>query len=252
MCGRYELSSHPAAIALAFGLSHPPDIAPRYNIAPMQQVPIVRLNGSGERELTLVRWGFVPRWAKDPSIGARMINARAETLTSRDAFRNAYARHRCLLPANGFYEWCATPSGKQPMHIGMMDGQPFGLAGLYERWLSPEGEVLDTCAIVTAAASASLRAIHDRMPVIVAASDYRRWLDSSNPDVDDLLAPSTDALRVYPVSTRVNAVRNDDAELCVPIDVASPSTLQDADEGPHDVPGDAHEEDDEPVQAQLF
>jgi len=139
------------------------------------------------------------------------------------------------------------------MHIGMTDGQPFGLAGLYERWLSPEGEVLDTCAIVTAAASASLRAIHDRMPVIVAASDYHRWLDSSDPDVDDLLAASTDALRVYPVSTRVNAVRNDDAELCVPIDVASPSTLHAADdEGPHDVPADAHEEDDEPVQAQLF
>ncbi|HEY6894362.1 MAG TPA: SOS response-associated peptidase, partial [Rhodanobacteraceae bacterium] len=201
-----------------------------------------------------VRWGFVPRWAKDPSIGARMINARAETLASRDAFRNAYARHRCLLPANGFYEWRATPSGKQPMHIGMMDGQPFGLGGLYERWLSPEGEVLDTCAIVTTAASSSLRAMHDRMPVIVAPSDYRRWLDSSDPDVDDLLAASTDALRVFPVSTRVNAVRNDDAELCVPIDIASPSASRRADdEGSHDAPlGDVHEQDDEPVQAQLF
>ena len=132
MCGRYELSSHPAALALAFGLSLPPDVAPRYNIAPMQQVPIVRLNAAGERELTFVRWGFVPRWAKDSSIGARMINARAETLASRYAFHNAYARHRCLLPVNGFYEWQASPSGKQPMHIGMADGHPFGLAGLYE------------------------------------------------------------------------------------------------------------------------
>ena len=112
MCGRYELSSHPAAIALAFGLPHPPDIRPRYNIAPTQQVPIVRLNAAGERELAQVRWGLVPRWAKDPSIGARMINARGETLATKPAFRNAYARHRCLLPVNGFYEWQMTRVGQ--------------------------------------------------------------------------------------------------------------------------------------------
>ena len=180
-----------------------------------------------------------------------MINARAETLSSREAFRNAYARHRCLLPVNGFYEWRTTPSGKQPMHIGMASGEPFGLGGLYERWLSPQGDVLDTCAIVTTAASSPLRAVHDRMPVIVAQSDYDRWLDPSNPEVDDLLAGWTKSLRVYPVSTRVNAVRNDDPDLCVPIDAASASPLPAAGERV-EAPREASEADDEPVQAQLF
>src|SRR6185312_17118558 len=121
MCGRYELHTHPAVLALAFGLPFPPDITPRYNIAPMQNVPVIRRGADGARELTQVRWGLVPRWAKDPAIGARMINARGETLASRSAFRNAFARHRCLVPVNGFYEWQATPAGKQPLHIGMPD-----------------------------------------------------------------------------------------------------------------------------------
>jgi putative SOS response-associated peptidase YedK len=266
MCGRYELSSHPEVLALAFGLAHPPEIRPRYNIAPMQQVPIVRLNAAGTRELTQVRWGLVPRWAKDPSIGAHMINARAETLASRSAFRNAFARHRCLVPVSGFYEWQATAAGKQPMHVGMADGQPFGLAGLYERWLSPEGEVLDTCAIVTASACESLRGVHDRMPVIVPPADYARWLDGANADVGDLVATwSGEPLRVYPVSTRVNAVRNDDAGLCEPIDAETSATNAGND---HDATieqppakrapaatkptDDAPADDEEPVQARLF
>src|SRR4029078_12339356 len=160
MCGRYELSSHPAAVALAFGLDYPPDIRPRYNIAPMQQVPIVRLGSNGRPQLAQVRWGLVARFPQGPSIGARMINARAETVASRSAFRNAFARHRCLVPVTGFYEWQPGPSGKQPMHVGMRDRHPFGLAGLHERWLSPEGEVLDTCTIITAEACSSLRSIH--------------------------------------------------------------------------------------------
>ena len=266
MCGRYELHTHPAALALAFGLDFPPAIRPRYNIAPTQDIPVIRLARSGARELAQMRWGLVPRWAKDPSIGARMINARAETLSSRYAFHNAYARHRCLLPVNGFYEWQATPSGKQPMHIGMADGHPFGLAGLYERWLSPDGEVLDTCAIVTTAASASLRGVHDRMPVIVPASQYGRWLDSATPNVDDLLGGWTGPLRIYPVSTRVNAVRNDDAELCAPIDPtqeergavtersASTSERSGVDDAQRDqrMSEEAEQERDEPVQAKLF
>jgi putative SOS response-associated peptidase YedK len=218
MCGRYELSSHPTAIALAFGLPHPPEVHPRYNIAPMQQVPIIRQTAASERELVQVRWGLVPRWAKDTTIGARMINARAETLATRGAFRYARARHRCLVPVNGFYEWQRRRAGKQPLHIGMRDGKPFGLAGLYERWLSPAGEVLDTCTIVTASACESLRHIHERMPVIVPDTEYARWLDCSNPDdVADLLGTwSGETLHAYPVSTRVNAVRNDDAQLCEP------------------------------------
>lgn len=254
MCGRYELSSHPAAIALAFGLPHPPALAQRYNIAPTQQVPIVRLNAAGERELAQVRWGLVPRWAKDPAIGVRMINARAETLALKSAFSNAYARHRCLLPATGFYEWQPTPARKQPMHIGMRDGRPFGLAGLYERWLSPEGEVLDTCTIVTTSASEQLRDVHERMPVIIAAADYARWLDTAHADVDDLVVPwSGEPLRVYPVSTRVNAVRNDDAAICDPIDIAqSDAAAENAEPELPLVIDDVPEDDEEPVQASLF
>jgi putative SOS response-associated peptidase YedK len=271
MCGRYELSSHPAAIALAFGLPQPPDIHPRYNIAPTQQVPIIRQNAAAGRELVQVRWGLVPRWAKDPSIGARMINARAETLATRGAFRNALARHRCLVPVNGFYEWQQLATGKQPLHIGMRDGRPFGLAGLYERWLSPDGEVLDTCAIVTTTACEALRHVHERMPVIVPETEYARWLDCANPaDVADLLgAWSGEALRAYPVSTRVNGVRNDDAQLCEPVEPAVdapgivapglPAAANPAVTPPGAMGGTstAHDdealgEDDEPVQSSLF
>jgi len=230
MCGRYELHTHPAAVALAFGLAHAPAFGPRYNIAPMQNVPIVRLNAAGERELVQVRWGFVPRWAKDPSIGARMINARAETIAERPAFRNAFQRHRCLVPADGFYEWRRSAAGKQPMRVGRTDAQPFGMAGLYERWLSPDGEVLDTCAIVTTQADALLRPIHDRMPVIVPPHDYARWLDASVTDVADLFEGASDgALHAHPVSTRVNAVRNDDAALIEAVEdaaAAAASTLE--------------------------
>jgi putative SOS response-associated peptidase YedK len=215
MCGRYELHTHPAAIALAFGLEHPPAIAPRYNIAPTQDVPVVRVNRAGERELAQVRWGLVPRWAKDPSIGVRMINARAETLADKPAYRMALRQHRCLVPASGFYEWKPRPGGgKQPMHVGMKDGAPFAMAGLTERWLSPEGEVLDTCTIVTTEANSLVAPLHDRMPLIIAPEDYERWLDRAEDDVTDLFTPyPSEQMAYYPVSTRVNAVRNDDAAI---------------------------------------
>jgi putative SOS response-associated peptidase YedK len=263
MCGRYELSSHPAAIALAFGLPHPPDIHPRYNIAPTQQVPIVRQNAAGARELVQVRWGLVPRQARDRAIGVRMINARAETVATRAAFRNAYARHRCLVPVNGFYEWQATRRGKQPMHVGMADGRPFGLAGLYERWLSPEGEILDTCTIVTTASCDAVCSIHDRMPVIVPDTEYERWLDGSRHDVADLLGPwSGEPLRIYPVSTRVNAVRNDDAGLAEPVEADPEPAVSSPSEGAKALRAqgekaalDAADEatlDDDPIQPELF
>ena len=221
MCGRYELHAHPAAIALAFGLPAPPELAPRYNIAPMQQVPIVRVNSHGARELAMVRWGLVPRWSKDPSIGAKMINARGETVRDKPAFRTAYRRHRCLLPASGFYEWQAREGAKQPMHIAMLDGAPFAFAGVAERWLGPDGEPLDTCAIITTEANALLVAVHERMPVIVAPADYARWLDPTIADPADIISPyDAEAMRYTPVSTRVNAVRNDDATLIEP--AASP------------------------------
>jgi putative SOS response-associated peptidase YedK len=214
MCGRYELHTHPAALALAFGLAAPPDLTPRYNIAPTQQVPIVRQNAAGVREWVEVRWGLVPRWAKDPSIGARLINARAETAAERPAFGNAFRRHRCLLPADGFYEWKTTERGKQPVRVAMRSGEPLGLAGLYERWLAPDGVVLDTCTILTTQANTLLAGVHDRMPVIIAPQDYARWLDPAANEVADLLAPyPAQAMTWYPISMRVNAVRNDDATL---------------------------------------
>jgi putative SOS response-associated peptidase YedK len=222
MCGRYELHSHPAAIALAFGLAAPPAVHARYNIAPMTEVGLVRVNAEGERELVRMRWGFVPRWAKDPSIGVRMINARGETIADKPSFRMSYRKHRCLLPADGFYEWRAAPprsdtgdaSRKQPIHIGMADGSLFGLAGLYERWRSEDGNVLDTCTIVTTAANELIAPIHDRMPLILAREDYARWLDPGSPDVGDLIVPYPPAeMAYYPVSPRVNNVRNDDASV---------------------------------------
>lgn len=219
MCGRYELHSNPAAIALAFGLTWPPEIHPRYNIAPMQDVPIVRLNAAGERELTQMRWGLVPRWAKDPSIGARLINARGETVATKPAFGIAFRRHRCLLPADGFYEWRTRDDGKkQPHHVGMKDGSVFALAGLYERWLSPEGEPLDTCSIITTEANALLHDLHDRMPVIVPREAYEQWLDPTTPDPEAFIGPyPEEQLTHWPVSTRVNSVKNDDAACIAPL-----------------------------------
>ena len=246
MCGRYELHTHPAALALAFGLPYPPEIGPRYNIAPTQDVPVVRVSASGERELAQVRWGLVPRWAKDPSIGSRMINARAETLAEKPAFRTAVRRHRCLVPADGFYEWKVIPgAGKQPLHIGMKDRTPFALAGLTERWLSPEGQVLDTCAIVTTQANALLSPMHDRMPLIIAPRDYERWLDAAVDDVSDLFAPyPAEAMAYYPVSMRVNAVRNDDPSLIDAVAEAVPAEKAPEPEEPPPEPV--------PEQAKLF
>jgi putative SOS response-associated peptidase YedK len=161
------------------------------------------------------------------------------------------------VPATGFYEWCAMPYGKQPMHIGMPDARPFGLAGVYERWLSPEGEVIDSCAIVTTAAAPSVQHVHDRMPVIVDPAAYDRWLDASNADVGDLLAPFQGALRIYPVSTRVNAVRNDDADLCRPVEaIDSEAHHNDAQLKPANAgqrtPAEDEAEAQGPVQATLF
>lgn len=219
MCGRYELHTHPAALALAFGLPHPPDITPRYNIAPMQNVPVIRRAADGARELAQVRWGLVPRWAKDPSIGARMINARGETIAIKSAFRRPFERHRCLIPADGFYEWKTLPGGRKvPFHVTMKDGRPFAFAGLAERWLGADGEVIDSCAIVTTAANALLRPVHERMPVIVAPGDYERWLDVSGEPPLDVVAPfASEAMAMQPVSTRVNSVRNDDPGLLAPV-----------------------------------
>jgi putative SOS response-associated peptidase YedK len=245
VCGRYELHSNPAAIALAFGLAHVPPLHPRYNVAPMQEVPIVRVSASGARELVAVRWGLVPRWAKDPAIGSKMINARGETVATKPSFRTAFRRHRCLVPANGFYEWMPTADGrKQPVLIAMKDGSVFAFAGLYERWLTGDGEPLDSCTILTTDANDLLRAVHDRMPVIVAPDQYARWLDPAQDGPQALVAPyASDAMTWWPVSSRVNSVRHDDASLIARLHEADPLLPLHADAAP---PGPT------PEQPELF
>lgn len=214
MCGRYALHSHPSVIALAFGLDTVPEFAPRYNIAPGTPVLAVRA-GEGCPQPALLRWGLIPGWAKDPAIGQRLINARAETLAEKPSFRNALRRRRCIIPADGYYEWQKTAAGKRPWYASPAEGV-FGFAGLWESWNGPEGP-LATCCIVTCEANAQVRAIHERMPAILNPADYASWLDPQNPAPQALLRPApAAAIRLRPVSRRVNSVANDDAALIGP------------------------------------
>ncbi|MCX7962461.1 MAG: SOS response-associated peptidase [Burkholderiales bacterium] len=218
MCGRFALHASPEVIALEFALAAVPAFAPRYNIAPGSDILAVRAR-DGAREAVLVRWGLVPAWAKDARVGgARMINARAETVAEKPAFRAAYRRRRCLVPASGFFEWQARPGGKQPWYIRPRTGELFAFAGLWERWSGPEGP-LETCAIVVTQANEALAPVHDRMPVIVAPEHWQRWLDCSAPaGVDDLLRPCDPALLVlYPVGRAVNDARRDEPSLVRPL-----------------------------------
>ena len=224
MCGRYSLTTAPEALRRLFDFSNLPNLAARYNIAPTQDVPVVRSAGGGdggELELAMLRWGLVPSWAKEISIGARMINARAETVAEKPAFRSAFRDRRCLVPADGFYEWRTEDGKKQPFRIGMKGGAPFALAGLWERW-APEGEEpVETVTIVTTDANDKLRPIHHRMPVILAPDDYATWLDTGAEDA----GPARALLRPYPgepmafyrVNPRVNNARNDDPECIAPL-----------------------------------
>ena len=222
MCGRYELHAHPAALALAFGLRYPPEIGPRYNIAPTQLVPIIRINGAGERELAQVRWGLVPFWAKDASIGSKLINARAETVSAKPGFRDAYRSARCLIPASGFYEWAKMTDGtKQPVRIAMKDDGAFAFAGLWAKWGGKSEPPLLTCTIVTTEANELCQKVHDRMPAILAPENYARWLDVADRDPADLLRAYPSALmQAYPISTRVNSPKNDDESIISPMSIA--------------------------------
>lgn len=211
MCGRYALHAHPDVIALQFGLATTSGLRPRFNIAPTQEAPVVRVGAGQKRELALLRWGLVPSWSKDPSIAARMINARAETVSEKPSFRNAYRRRRCLVPADGYYEWMLEGGRKQPYLLQLASGAPFAMAGLWEQWRSPEGGIAETYAIVTTEAAGAPRQIHDRMPVIVARPDYETWLSSA--DAGALLRPwEGEAFTARRVSTRVNSPRFDDLQ----------------------------------------
>lgn len=216
MCGRYALHAHPDVVALQFGLAEAPRFEARYNIAPSALVLAVRRDQGTPRAVTL-RWGLVPRWAKDPAIGARMNNARAETVAQKPSFRDAYRRRRCLIPASGFYEWKAVAGRKIPYYVHPAKEDLFAFAALWERW-EREGEALETCAIVTTDANATMQPIHDRMPVIVSRADYGRWLDcEGGGDVGDLLRPCDPGLtEARRVSRAVNNARNESARLIEP------------------------------------
>jgi len=216
MCGRYALHSNPDVVALMFGLSEIPSYAPRYNIAPASQVLIIRRNGAAA-VASHVRWGLVPRWAKDPSIGPKLNNARAETVAEKPSFRDAYRRRRCLVPANGFFEWKAEGGRKQPYYIHPSSGTLFAFAGLWEAWEGPGGP-LETCAIITTGANESMAAVHDRMPVIVSTAEHSAWLAG---DEIPLHACPDAAIAIRRVGRAVNNARNDAPALLEPAADAS-------------------------------
>jgi len=220
MCGRFVITSPPEALRRIFGYSEQPNFPPRFNISPTQPIPVVIIE-NGNRHFRLMRWGLLPAWVKDPRKFTLLINARAETVREKPAFKNAIKRRRCLIPADGYYEWQASGQRKRPYFIHRRDGGPIALAGLAETWIGPNGEELDTVAIVTTPASADLAVLHYRVPVTIAPADFEHWLDCNTHDVDAVMTllrgPDEGEFVWHEVSTRVNRVANDDAQLMLPI-----------------------------------
>lgn len=218
MCGRFALKAPRSELVTRFSLDECADLSPRFNIPPGTDIATIRRSPEGRRVLHLLRWGLVPNWAKDPGIGNRLNNARSETVTDKPAFREAFRRRRCLIPADGFYEWQTQGKLKQPHYISLSSGEPMAMAGLWESWRSPSGEILRTCCVLTTGPNATMRPIHDRMPVIVAPADWERWLSAPADAVVSLLQPyDADALQAWPVDRRVSKAGVDDADLIVPM-----------------------------------
>lgn len=216
MCGRFTLAKNSQQLAEAFAqFELPAGITPRYNIAPTQPVAVVANNGNHQVEF--FQWGLVPFWAKDPSIGNRMINARAETLAEKPSFKAAYKRRRCLILADGFYEWQKSANSKTPFYIQLTSGEPFAFAGLWESWQNGDGSTLLSCVIITTDSNERLAPIHHRMPVILSRRQYGQWLDPTNPPPDLLTPYPASRLTAYAVSTVVNNPRNDTPECIEPV-----------------------------------
>jgi putative SOS response-associated peptidase YedK len=218
MCGRYTLQASPEEIAAQFAIEVPPLFKARYNIAPSQNVAAVCLKpDTSRRELVQLRWGLIPSWAKDPKIAYSTINAKAETVAEKPAFRSAFRKRRCLIPASGFYEWQQQGKQKQPMYIRLKDNRPFAFAGLWEHWEPKEGEPIESCTIITTEANEFMLPIHKRMPVILASRDYDQWIDPTiqTDSLQSLLKPyPSEEMEAYAVSKMVNNPRND-IPLCV-------------------------------------
>ena len=219
MCGRFTRKENFQQLAKLLGLRQTPQLPPRYNIAPSQLIACVRANPeSQENECVQLKWGLVPSWAKDPSIGHKMINARAETVAEKPSFRKAFQQRRCVILADGFYEWKREEKEKQPYYIHFTDNRPFVFAGIWERWETGGDAPLESCAIITTGPNALMEPIHHRMPVILHPQNYADWLGSTRPDFSTLnaiLQPySAESLEAYPVSPLVNNPRHDTL-LCV-------------------------------------
>lgn len=228
VCGRINLRMSPAELAEVFDLFREPDWAPRYNLGPMQRALVVRLKPEGVRLAEPLQWGLVPSWAKDSKIGSQMFNARAETVATKPAFRSAFRKRRCLVPADGFYEWQKLDSKtKQAWHIYRADGTPLAMAGLWEHWTGPDGTTLESCSVITTSANEFMSEIHDRMPVILDKSLWNVWLNSDDIPAEaltELLVPCpSDWLERTAVSSLVNNVRNESPDCIRPLDV--PRTL---------------------------
>jgi len=218
MCGRYTQARPWSELVEIYRLVDsiaPLNVQARYNIAPTQDVPVVRhRSDTSDRDLAMLRWGLIPSWAKDMSIGAKMINARAETAHEKPSFRSAFRQRRCLIAADGFYEWQKHPQGpKQPYFITVANDRAFAFAGLWESWKAPDGSDVETCTIITTEANDLLRTIHGRMPVILTPEAFDPWLDTTRPQdaARGLLKPFEGEMVAYPVSQQVNNVRNDDS-----------------------------------------
>ncbi len=226
MCGRYRLSRRKQIIEEHFDCDPwDEDWSPRYNVAPTQSVAVIRQNPKEPvRQLSLMRWGLIPSWAKDSSAAASMINARAETAATKPAFGDALKSRRCLIPADGFYEWMRTGKTKQPYCFEVNEGKLFAFAGLWERWRDPGGQWVKSFSILTTTPNAVTSAVHDRMPVILDPDNYDLWLDPGMQNVaaiSELLKPyDARLMRCYPVSSRVNHVENDDEECSAPVELA--------------------------------
>jgi putative SOS response-associated peptidase YedK len=234
MCGRYRLVRKKEILAEIFGLENENEVdwAPRYNVAPGQDVAVIRQDATQPvRTFSLVRWGLIPSWAQDPKVGYTMINARAESIAEKPAFREPLQSRRCLIPADGFYEWAKQGKEKAPYCFTLADDSVFAFAGLWDRWTNPEGEWLQTCSIITTSANPLVAGVHDRMPVILEPENYDLWLDPAlkkAEQVIDFLKPyRADAMKSWRVSSRVNSAQNDDPE-CIEEFVPERSPVQES------------------------
>jgi putative SOS response-associated peptidase YedK len=231
MCGRFSLTSPPESMRVLFDYKNMPNMQPRYNVAPTQSIAAVRVTEGGARELAMLRWGLIPSWARDGGMGAKMINARAETVAEKPAFREAFRARRCLVPADGFYEWRLEDGKKQPFRIGMKGGGAFAFAGLWESWTArqdgygyKEGDCVESVTIITTDANRKIHPIHHRMPVILEPGDYAAWLEAANDReiLQSLLKPfPEEPMAFYRVGLTVNNVRNDNSDCLQPLATAA-------------------------------